>query len=398
MIFKKISKAIAGIGLAWAALGLPATNLMAQVGVAIPWNAHYETILEADLDKRMAHKGEFMGGVRFKDEGGEQTVFFCYDSKSGANDMQQDLYAYQYSKVGGNCSMTWDIKDFSGQLCGVNVVPNSLQIIDLDQDGYMEVCFMYQNQCDGLDPIVTKMMLLTKGKKLAIRGKFSVEEGAELEKNVDPVVGQYPPLFKNFMLMNWNEFKAAEFEYSKNIEYKTDGFIVLEKEYQMASGGTEYELLDLNGLPMALGTGMKEKINYAGSLELMPDRKTLLYAGLKGIGTYDPATKKETSYMTFLESTEAISSIVWSPDKKKVAFTALNPAEYPQKTKIFVLSLEGNQMVKKDKFDAALMYMAAADWVVESPRFKDNNTIEYTEMKVVDDMPDEGPVKTISLK
>ncbi|MBK9450957.1 MAG: hypothetical protein IPN95_16430 [Bacteroidetes bacterium] len=62
------------------------------------------------------------------------------------------------------------------------------------------------------------------------------------------------------------------------------------------------------------------------------------------------------------------------------------------------MTLEGNTMAKKDKFDAKLMYMAASNWVVEAPRFKDNHTLEYTETVIKDDERIEGDVKTIVLE
>lgn len=353
-------------------------------------------VRENMLDKHMTYKGTFKDGLVWKDESGENTVFLSYDTNE--KESKRDIYVYQYRVVDGKCSLVWDIQDFSGALCEMTFVGSSLQLIDLDRDGILEVCFMYQNVCDGNDPFTTKLMLLHNGAKIAIRGKFSPEDNAEIEKNVDPSVAKYAPIFKNFMLMNWNEFKASEMEYAKSIHYHTDQFIVLKKEYLMASGGTEYQLLDANGIPLPLAKGMENKVNYPVSLHLMPDRKTLLYAGLSGVGTYDPITKQENVYMTFLEDTEAISSLSWSPDKKKVAFTALNPTQYPSATRIFVLTLEGNSMAKKDKFDAKLMYMAASNWVVEAPRFKDNHTLEYTETVIKDDERIEGDVKTIVLE
>jgi hypothetical protein len=357
---------------------------------------HFDKILPSQLDQRMPHKGKFVDGLGWKDEAGQHALFLCYDAKPQEN--SRDIYLYQYCEVGGSVQLVWDIQDFGGALCEMTFVDNSLQIIDLDQDGIMEACFMYQNRCDGLDPYVTKMMLMKGGQKLAIRGKFSVEDHAELEKTIDPVVAQQPAIFKNFMLMNWNEFKNSEFEYSKSILYKTASFIVLKREYLLASGGTEFQVLDLNGLPLPLAKGMQEKIGQAVSLDLMPDRKQLLYASLQGVGTYNPETKVETAFMTFLEDTEAISTVTWSPDKTKIAFTALNPQQYPQSTRIFVLTLGPEGMVKKEKYDAKLMYMAASNWVVESPRFKDNNVLEYREMLVEEGDIKEGPVKRIFLE
>lgn len=367
----------------------------AQEGLSLSGGYYFNHVREDNLDSRMTHKGQVQDGMVWKDESGENTLIVCYDSD--AQRQKRDIYVYQYRVVGGKCTLAWDIKDFGSDLCEMTFVDGSLQLIDLDRDGILEACFMYQNRCDGLDPYVTKMMLMHNGTKLAIRGKFGVEEGEELEKTLDPAVTQAPAIFKNFMLLNWKEFKESGFEYAKSIKYHTSGFIVAHYEYMMASGGTEYRLWDLNGLPLELPEAVVSKIQYPVSLDLMPDRKTLLYASLKGVGTYDPIARKDNPFMTFLKETEALSTVTWNPSKTKLAFTALNPAEYPDRTRIFVLSLDGNNMARKDKFDAKLLYMAAADWVVEAPRFRDDHTLEYVERVIIDNEVSEGETKVIKV-
>jgi WD40 repeat protein len=357
----------------------------------------YENILPDGLDPGMVHQGQFIGGVRWKDEAGENSVILCYDTKPSEN--RQDIYVYQYCKVGGKVRLVWDIQDFGSPQCRMVFGYGSLQIIDLDQDGTMEVCFLYQNECEGAEVYATKLMLLKDGQKLAFRGKFARVENKEIELQIDPVVANYAPIFKHFMLLQWHEFGAYDISFAKSILYKTHGYLVLEKEYLDASGGTTYQVLDLNGLSLPYPEGMQPTIENANSLALMPDRKTLLYASESGgIGTYDPISKVEHSFMTFFEDNEAISALSWSPDGTKIAFAALNQTQYADATQIFVLHLAGNTMVKKEKFEAKLMYMAAADWVVEAPRFKDNRTLEYRERIIDDEGPREGSLKRIVLK
>ncbi|MFN8393406.1 MAG: hypothetical protein U0176_01890 [Bacteroidia bacterium] len=367
----------------------------AQEGLSLSGGYYFDHAREDNLDSRMIHKGQVQDGLVWKDEAGENTLIVCYDSDAQRH--KRDIYVYQYRVVGGKCTLAWDIKDFGSDLCEMTFVPGSLQLIDLDRDGILEACFMYQNLCDGLDPYVTKMMLMHNGTKLAIRGKFGAEDGEELEKTLDPAIAQAAPIFKNFMLLNWKEFKESGFEYAKSIKYHTSGFIVAEYEYMMASGGTEYRLWDLNGQALDVSEDMGAKLYYSVSLHLMPDRKTLLYASLRGVGTYDPIARRDNSFMSFLKETEALSTVSWNPSKTKIAFTALNHSEYPDQTRIFVLSLDGNSMVRKDKFDAKLLYMAAADWVVEAPRFKDDHTIEYVERVMIDNEFAEGETRQIKV-
>jgi hypothetical protein len=355
----------------------------------------YDKILANELPSAMSHKGKFLDGVRWKDESGSNCLLLCYDTQA---DGKRDIYLYQYREVGGKTSLVWDIQDFGSTGCKMTFVLNSLQLLDLDFDGVLEACFMYQNECENNDVAVTKLMLLKDGKKLAIRGKFNLRDNTEIEKQVDPVVADFPAIFKNFMLLQWNEFKRADASYSKSILYHADGYKVMQKEYLEASGGTEFQLLDPNGLPLKMPKEMESKINYANSMHLMPDRKTLCYGSLAGVGMYDPLTKTDVAFVTFLPSTEAVSQLVFSPDRNKIAFTALNPAEYPQNTRIFVLTIDNNSLVKKDKYDGALMYMAASNWVVEAPIFKDNRTLEYVEKVIRDNEVMEGDLKTIVLE
>jgi hypothetical protein len=384
------------IGLAFVVIACLGVGLLHAQGPVLGEGYSFPRVNKTNVDVRMAHKGQVEEGLTWKDEGGENTLLLCYDRNE--REQNRDIYLYQYRVAGGKCSLVWDIQDFGSALCEMTFIPNSLQLIDLDKDGILEACFMYQNVCDGLDPRVTKMMLLKNGEKLAIRGKFSVEEQEEVEKTIDPAVAKHPPIFKNFMLMNWEEFKGEGIQYAKSVRFWADGYLVLQKEYLDASGGTEYALLDMNGLPMDLAKEMQQKIQGPEDLELMPDRKTLLYVDVSGVGTYDPISRKETVFMTFLEGTEAVSAVAWSPDRKRCAFTALNGAQYPQRTRVFVLRLEGNAMVGKEKFDARLMHMAASDWVVEAPRFRDDVTVEYVEMEMEYEGPREGAVRTIGLK
>lgn len=396
--FKRKMRFILGCGCLLALAFGNSLNAFAQDYTEIKAGYYdFDKILPETRNPAMSVPGTFEDGVEWTDASGLNALLLSYDTDGAQH--KRDIYINLYHENDGKVSKVWDIQDFGAADCKMTFVTNSLQVIDLDNDGMKEVSFMYQSECSNSDTSITKLMLMHKGEKLAIRGKFSHTHLTEFERNIDPSVAKQPAIFKNFMLMNWNEFKkVGEYEYTKSIRYRTSKFILLEKEYMLAAGGTNYQLLDMNGLPMACPTGMKEKIEQAVSLDVMPDGETLLYASLLGVGTYDPVTKTEYSFMTFLPETEAISVVAWSPDKTKIAFTTLNQTQYPQHTKINVITLDGNRMVKKDKYDAALLYMAASDWVVQAPEFRNDHTIVYVERKVGEDGQDEGPVKQIQLK
>ncbi len=355
----------------------------------------YEGISESGLEPGMAIKGKFRDGVQWKDESGLNTVVLSYDVFPDQG--KRDIYVYQFRKVGGKVSLVWDIQDFGTAQCKMTFVDHSLQILDLDFDGTMEIGFMYVNACEGPDAQVTKLMLLKDGKKLAIRGKFTIEDHVETEKIIDPVVAQYPAIFKNFMLKQWKEYKAGVLEYANYSLDKANGFLHLQREYLDASGGTTDELFDLNGLPMRTAPEMEKKIREADVVEITPDRSGVLVGNITGLSYYNPVEKLEQILVTFLENTAAISILAWSPDKSKVAFTTLNFEEYPKASRIFVLTLANNSVVKKQRFDVPIMYMAAGDWVVEAPKFLDNHTLEYEERTMVDEHQEPGKSLQIDL-
>lgn len=356
----------------------------------------YENVLADALDKRMAHEGKYFGGLSWQDTGGKQTFFLSTDHRLDAGD--PSLHAYQYTEKDGKLLLAWDAHYKTASYCGWNYADGSLQVIDLDGDGEMEVAFAARNACDDQITERIKLLLVHKGAQMAIEGKVDVTSVSELERSLDPSLAKHPKVFQNFMLRVWNEyFQEQAFAYSYSVAIRTGHCLVLEKEYLMASGGTSHALTDLDGTDLAVGPGKADKIAFANSLHLMPDGKCLLYAGLGGVGVYDPVTGTDDVFVTFLENTAAISGVAWSPDRSRFAFTALNTSAYPQHTRIFVITLDGNAMARKDKYDARLIYMAAADWVVEAPGFRDDRTLEYTELKVVDNGPAEGPVRTIAL-
>lgn len=356
-----------------------------------------ETITAQDLKPSMQLTGEFTDGIKWKDKSGENYFILTYQPGKDPKVPQRDLYVYQYRVTTSGTSLAWKIQDFSGALCEMEFIYNSLQIIDLDGDGTMEACFMYQNQCDGLDPWQTKLMFFKDGKKFAIRGSFDPESQKQVSKTIDPEVTNAPGIFRQFMLLNWEEFAGGEFEFTKSVALRSEKYIVLDYEYCFASGGTSYRILKTDGTALTLPVTLAEKYQYASTLELMPDGKSLFYASTKGVGILDPILGKDTPFMTFLETTESISGVSWSPDYTRLAFAALN-FSYPKRTRVFVLDIQGNMMVRKQQFDVPVFHMAASEWVVSAPRLNDlRDRVYFQEMDLSGDGPVEGPEKMILL-
>lgn len=327
----------------------------------------------------MPYKGELIHQQRFTDKGGENVLLIS--TIEHPKEQRNDIFAYQYRIVGGKPTLLWDIQDFSTALCNMAVAESSIQVIDLDQDGLNEVSLFYQQRCDGLDPYVTKLLLHSQGKKYAIRGLIGVEEGEVIEKNPDPANASAPAPIRNFMEQEWAEFTREGMVISaKHIELIGKGFRVLALEDLTAGGGITYELQNSDGSTTGLDAELLKAVRNSDAVTMTADKGTLIYASVsKGLGAYTASTKTTTSFMTFFTDTEQLSALAWSPSGKQLAFIALNTAQYPQRTRVFVLTIEGGKMTRKDKYDVPTAYTAAADWSIDPLTWIDAQTLEYNE-------------------
>lgn len=335
---------------------------------------------ENELPTEVAFKGDFLASKSWKDKGGLN--YFVVSEIHHPREFKNELYVYQYVLSQGKTTLVWDIKDFPTALCMARVIENSLEILDLDGDGYMETSFIYQFQCDGLDPTVTKLMLHSKGQKLAIRGNIPVSaDMGTPKKNVDPAAAQFPKEFGNFASQEWDDFVNASslIEYAKSIHSRHTDFVLLEKEYLMASGGVEFELLTAKGKKVPLTQEIREFIRYASDLRFMPDNRHLFIASLPKIGLLDLKTFEFKSWVTLFEDTEALSTVEWSPSGSRLAFVTLNMDRYPQHTRVFVLQIEGDKLIEKQKFDVPAEFIVASSYSLSPVSFHGEHSVMYKE-------------------
>lgn len=343
----------------------------------------------------MPFKGELLHQERFHDNSGENVILVS--SIDYPKEQRNDLFAYHYRIAGAKPTLVWDIQDFSTPLCNLAVADGGIQVIDLDQDGVSEVSVLYQQRCDGLDPYVTKLILHSNGKKYAIRGLFAVEDGSEIEKKPDPANAGAAPAMRTFMEATWAEFARKQVVISEPFMYEVVGegsrvlkveeldggsnhYHVLTLELLDAGGGLTYDIENATGGTNGIDAELLAALQRSDAITMTKDKGTLIYASVsKGIGAFEAATKVKTSFMTFFTDTEQLSELAWSPDGKQLAFIALNTAQYPQRTRVFVLTIEGGKMTRKDKYDVPCAYMAAADWSIEPLKWIDGKTLEYKE-------------------
>ena len=334
-------------------------------------------IKESSLPIGISFEGSFQAGISFEDRNG--TNYFFFSQKNFSRENRSDLFVYQYTVQNDQAKLVWDIKEFGSALCSVKMNDFSLQIIDLDADGLMETSFIYHISCDGLDPEVTKLMLHTKGNKLAIRGSFDVaDKGQELTRNFDAAFNDVAPIFKHFAERQWQEY-LIEHEWSwPEILVRTKNYLIFSHEIGTASGGMKYLVCDKNGAALPFNKETKENITYSDDFEFYPTENQLLYLNSKQMSIVDLKTLQSKNLVQFFDDNEAVSSFSWSPDKTKIAFVTLNYKQYKEGTKIFVLTLDdkGN-VTNKQKYDIRVEHMAASNWVISPVTFIDNHTLKY---------------------
>ena len=153
--------------------------------------------------------GDVVDGFRWSDKKGENILL-----RSVVGDVKTNsshLYIYHFLKVDKEFKQVRKLTDYVKN-CDLDLFSNhnieSIELTDIDKDTIGEVSFSYTNDCSCLEDslaITTKLMLITKGEKYAIRGlinskkndTLSVHElGENLKKN---------DLYRRFLIKKWKK-------------------------------------------------------------------------------------------------------------------------------------------------------------------------------------------------
>ncbi|MBR9919722.1 MAG: hypothetical protein GYB31_02720 [Bacteroidetes bacterium] len=283
------------------------------------------------------------------------------------------LYVCQWTHNGMSISLDWAIRDYSPAGGKVYFENNGLQLIDLDGDLKPETSFIYTIRDPQKEHDQVKLMLHHNGTKLAIRGST-----AKGDKLFDPAFDRETPAFKNYASMVWDRYmEEGESAYLDQIIHRRDNLIVLRQEYLFASGGFEYQLLQADFNPIIDDGELNERIRFAEDISAYPNGKGLVILARPNIDYFMYDNMEYGSLMQVFPDSRGISSVSWSPDGRKAAFVVLNNAQYPKDTRLFILELDGKEVVSKQKFDIPNYYFAASMMVVAPVQFIDNNTISY---------------------
>ena len=167
-----------------------------------------------DFKKKEVVWGDVVDGFRWNDKKGENILLRSVVSDIKTNSIH--LYIYHFLKEDKEFKQVRKLTDYVKN-CDLDMFSShnieSIELTDIDKDTIGEVSFSYTNDCSCLEDslaITTKLMLITKGEKYAIRGivyskKNDVlseyELGGNLKKN---------DLYRRFLIKKWKKLTSEE--------------------------------------------------------------------------------------------------------------------------------------------------------------------------------------------
>lgn len=173
--------------------------------------------MDTDIDQsKTPYLGELRNSASWTDKNGFNTLIIS--GKDAVNEENAELFAYVYVEKDGETKKLWQINDFVNGPCDRDIypVPNSLEIVDLDEDGVAENLFMYilADNCDA-SPVSTKLMMHSGETKLVIRGLtktflYPVPEVMAEAKKIDPAFDTANPIFKVYASGKWDTYVQKE--------------------------------------------------------------------------------------------------------------------------------------------------------------------------------------------
>jgi hypothetical protein len=167
----------------------------------------------AALPKGYAHVGKVIGGARWRDANGENTLIISRrESPHGdpeAYERREEIFGYLYLPGPDSARLLWKIQDGADNYCdqGEGLV-SKVEVADIDGDGVAENAFIYnvQGTCD-VSPKPFKLMMHSGATKLAIRGTNRVNPSDTVmggEKSFDPAFDSAPKALREYASKMWD--------------------------------------------------------------------------------------------------------------------------------------------------------------------------------------------------
>lgn len=168
------------------------------------------------VDKDMPHKGKVIGGLRWRDAGGDNMLVQSRVDRDGGEDgLSVFLYANHFVRdPAGKVKLLREVKD-RYENCEFDNMTRFLgdasEVTDLDDDGLGEVWFAYVADCTSdITPLTTKLLALENGDKYIIRGRIDSISGYPGEKKVDPSLTKGPAAFAAHADAQWTKLARVE--------------------------------------------------------------------------------------------------------------------------------------------------------------------------------------------
>lgn len=145
-----------------------------------------------------------------------------------------------------------------------------------------------------------------------------------------------------------------------------------------------YEVQDLDRNSIPVSDELEEIFTCGSDVKFFSTDGRYLYYIKTNLKVYDFEDQSTTTLVSLYDTTENVSSIARNEAGNWFAMAVLNfeATDYPTGVKLFVLNIEGETVVSKEKYDIKSPYSCAADqgcFLLESPEWNANGDIEYFE-------------------
>jgi hypothetical protein len=191
-----------------------------------------------DIPESIIVKGEFLIAKKWNDKNGENLLIVYRKGPIKETENEVELYrkgryaeffGEQYIKKGDNYKLLWDIYD-SERHCTVDLwiglLPNSIKITDLDNDGITETTMIYKLTCRGdVSPSRMKLLIHENDITMGLRGSMIPKNGiTRIDSGFEPNLSKidttglskfdmYKELYGRYE--NENDFKDKPQEFIK---------------------------------------------------------------------------------------------------------------------------------------------------------------------------------------
>lgn len=339
-------------------------------------NPNLESIIPEDLPSGIDFNGLFKQGISFEDNAGNN--FFFVTETWNRKHTRNKLHFYLVSLKKKVAKINWELEESAEKGCQVEFVNHSLRVLDLDGDGYMETSFMYRFVCleEEISPV--RMLFYSRGDRLASWADVPKWGGEEIEVNYTDNYRSAPPIYRWFTKKTWkdlNENGSIDHDPSWYVFLK-DSRILINRSLSTTTGNF-FDWVDEKGKAIYLSDELADLVISAKDFKLTSNGESLLILHEKALGVLNLRSRQFTPWIDFYDYTFLLSNWAWTDDKSRFAFSAYNSVKYPDKTQVFVIDTDSNELVQKQKFDLPLDYVLGD--IISGPalRWEGNDTLWY---------------------